>query len=397
MKTNQTPFFAFALSCLLFSCSNNESLDTASNATTAANSTYEVIAATNLPSSITTSIATSTTSKMVSTTASASEVNLVSNGTYTVYVSKKDGSKFKLSFTAKGKLVYKISQTPIAVSDLLTAITTYIANNYVGSTIISAHSESDGGFDVFIAAADGSKVKLNFAADGTFVSESVLKANGNHRHNHSSNHTPIAITDLAQSITAYIKTNYVGSTITSAHLESDGSFDVFITTAEGAKLNLNFSALGEFVSVSSDEIHHSDDGTMISVSNLASAITTYISTNYVGATIVGARQESDGSFEVHIITADSIKLELKFNAAGEFISLSSNTNNHYSHIEVAVAIQNLLANITTYISTNYAAATITSAHLDSDGTYDVIITTAAGVKLKLEFTATGVFKSVKNL
>lgn len=397
MKTNQTPFFAFALSCLLFSCSNNESPDSASNASTASNSTYEVIAATNLPSSITTSIAASTTSKMVSTTAIASEVNLVSNGTYIVYVSKKDGSKFKLSFTVKGKLVYKISQTPIAVSDLLTAITTYIANNYVGSTIISAHSESDGGFDVFIAVADGSKVKLNFAADGTFVSESVLKANGNHRHNHSSNHTPVAITDLAQSITAYIKTNYVGATITSAHLESDGSFDVFITTVEGAKLNLNFSALGEFVSVSSDEIHHSDDGTIISVSNLASAITTYISTNYVGATIVGARQESDGSFEVHIITADSIKLELKFNAAAEFISLSSNMNNHYSHIEVAVAIQNLLTNITTYISTNYAAATITSAHLDSDGTYDVFIATAAGVKLKLEFTATGVFKSVKNL
>jgi len=302
----------------------------------------------------------------------------------------------KLIFSIRGAFLSAKVQTNVAIADLLPAITTYITTNYAGAVINNAHVESDGGFDVMITSADGNKIKLNFKADGTFVAAKALKANGNHKHDHNNNHTPVVIADLLPAITTYISTNYSGATITSAHKESDGSFDVFVTTASGAKLNINFSATGDFVAVSSDDIHHSDNGTVIAIADLSASITTYISTNYVGSTIVGAKREADGSFEVHIITADSLKLELKFDSTGTFVSLSSNTNNHFPSNLSPVAITNLVTAIKNYITTNYVGAVIKEAHLESNGTYDIVITTAAGVQLKLNFSATGAFLGIKN-
>ncbi|MEY4433162.1 MAG: hypothetical protein RLZZ44_1295, partial [Bacteroidota bacterium] len=130
--------------------------------------------------------------------------------------------------------------------------------------------------------------------------------------------------------------------------------------------------------------------------DLSTSITTYISTTYVGATIVSAKKEADGSYEVHISTADGLKLELKFDAAGAFVSLSSNTNNHFPSNLSPVAISNLVTTIKNYISTNYAGAVIKEAHLESNGIYEIVITTSAGVQLKLNFSATGAFLGIKN-
>ncbi|MEY4964123.1 MAG: hypothetical protein RLZZ323_1442 [Bacteroidota bacterium] len=402
MKNQQKTILALALSVMLFSCSNDEPIGTGTQAS-AKNLTYEVVAAAALPASASAYIA----SNYVGAT--TTEVNLNSNGTYAVYISNTSSataksttaavnitSLIKLNFTVKGAFISAKTQTMIAIANLLPAITTYISTNYASAVINAAHVESDGSFDVLLTATDGSKVKLNFKPDGTFVSAKALKANGNHKHNHSNGHNPVAIADLVDAIKTYITTNYTGATITSAHKESDGSFDVFITTASGAKLNINFSASGDFVSVSSDDIHHSDNGTVIAISSLSATITTYISTNYAGATIVTAKQETDGNVEVYILTATGIKLELKFNASGNFVALSSNSNNHFPSNEAPVVLTNLLANIKTYITTNYMGATIKEAHVESDGTFDVVITTSSGVQIKLNFSATGAFLRIKN-
>jgi hypothetical protein len=400
MTTQQKPLIALALSCVMFSCSNNEPVS--SSAETSATTTYEVVAAAALPTTITSYI----TSKYAGAT--TTEVNLLSNGTYVAYVALSAGTSTKtstlaktsavtakLSFTAKGTLVSAKTETPIAIADLLPAITTYITTNYSGATIKVAHSETGGSFDVLITAADGSKIKLNFAADGTFESARVFRTKGNHHHNHADHQTPVAIADLATNITTYITTNYTGATITSAHKESDGSFDVLITTAAGANLNLNFSAAGEFVSVSSNGNNQSNDETPIAVADLLADITTYITANYPAATITSAEKDWNGGFEVHITTAAGVRLELNFTAAGLFV-VGSDSNNHHSSGTVSVIVTDLIASIKTHITTNYAGATITSAHLESDGSYDVLITTATGIKLKLNFTVTGVFVSVKN-
>jgi hypothetical protein len=401
MKTNQKALFTLALALALFSCTNNDPASSTSQ-TAAVASTYEVIAAAALPTTITTYIA----SKYAGST--TTEVNLNADGSYVTYVTLAAGAtakttataktssvEVKLIFTAKGILVITRTETPVAIADLLASIKTYISTNYAGATTLAAHSESDGSFDVFITAADGSKVKLNFAADGTFVSARTLKANGNHHHNHDNNQTPVAIADLVTSIKTYITTNYAGATITSAHKESDGSFDVIITTAAGANLNLNFSAAGDFVSVSSNGNNHSNHETPIAVADLLATITTYITTNYACATIASAEKDWNGGFEVHITTAAGVRLELNFTITGTFV-VGSDSNNNHMEGTVSVIIQDLIINIKTYITTNYAGATIKEAHLESDGSYDVIITTATGTRLKLNFTATGVFVSVKN-
>ena len=396
MKKIQNPIFALLLSGILFSCSNNESVSSSSD--TSAVSTYEVIAAAALPTTITNYI----TSKYAGST--TTEVNLNADGTYVTYVTLAAGSTakttgktsnvVKLSFTAKCILIATKTETTVAIADLLPAITTYISTNYPGATINVAHTETGGSFDVLITAADGSKIKLNFATDGTFESARVFKANGNHKHNHANNQSPVAIADLAASITAYISTTYVGATITSAHKESDGSFDVFITTAAGANLNLNFSAAGDFVSVSSSGNNHSNHETPIAVASLLTEITTYITTSYPAATIISAEKDWNGGFEVHITTAAGVRLELNFTAAGVFV-VGSDSNNHHSAGTVSVIVKDLITNIKTYITTNYAGATIKEAQLESDGSYDVTIITSAGTKLKLTFTAAGVFVSVK--
>lgn len=394
MKTQQKPAIAFALSFLMFSCTNNAP-DSSSPATTAVNSTYEVIAASALPSTISNYI----TSKYAGAT--TTQVNLNSNGTYVTYVTLAAGTTLKssalakLNFTAKGALESAETENVIAIADLLPAITNYITTNYAGATILNAHLESNGGFDVFITAADASKIKLDFGAAGTFISASTFKANGNHKHKHDSNQIPVAIADLASSITHYISTTYTGATITSAHKESDNSFDVFVTTATGANLNLNFSATGEFLSVSSNGDNHSNHETPVNVADLLPSITSYITANYAGATIASAQKDWNGGFEVHLTTAAGVKLELNFTGTGTFV-VGSDSNNDHNASMVSVLLTDLIANIKTYITTNYAGATITAAHLESDGSYDVSITTAAKAELKLNFNATGTFVSVRN-
>jgi hypothetical protein len=402
MKTNQKTLIALALALSLYSCTSNDTVSSSPN-TSAVTSTYEVVAAAALPNTITSYIAT----KYVGST--TTEANLNADGTYVAYVTLASGAKAKTSsstssakvkvkliFTAKGVLVFTKVETPIAIADLLPAITTYITTNYVGATITAAHSESDGSFDVLITAADGSKIKLNFGSTGTFISERTNKAKGNHNHSHSNNQNPVAIADLATIITSYISTTYAGATITSAHKESDGSFDVFITTVAGANLNLNFSAAGDFVSVSSGGNNRSNHETTIAVTDLLASITTYITTNYPGATITSAKKDWNGGFEVRLTTAAGVRIELNFTSAGVFV-VGSDSHHHHSGGTVLLIINDLITDIKTYITTNYVGATIKEAHLESDGSYDVIITTADGIKLKLNFTAAGVFVSVKTI
>jgi len=383
---------AIALSCVLYSCSNDGTSSTED--TSSASLTYETTSAATLPTSISSYVAKNYSG------ATISEVNLNSDGTYTVYVKTGTTSKtvdnvnaiIKLNFTARGLLSSSSSITPVAVSDLLESILTYINTNYAGATINSAHSESDGSFDVLITTADSVKLKLNFSSTGEFVSVRELKANGNHRHHHSDRHRRIAIADLASSITTYISENYTDSKIVAAFKELDGSIDVFIVTTDDAKLNLNFTSDGEFVSVSTIDSYHLGEHTVVAVADLPTEITTYITTNYADSTINLAHIEPDGTYEVYITTAASVRLKLTFSATYEFISekTKSDFGDHSS-----ISLTEIITAIKTYIETNYPGAVINGAHKERDGDIEVYITTTDATLLELEFSSTGVFESVE--
>ena len=132
MKNSKTPLIAFALSFAFFSCTNNE--PSSSNPQTSAVATsYEVVAASALPTTISSYI----TSKYAG--ALTTQVNLFSNGSYVTYVSLPAGTKLKtatsaktsnvvakLNFSVKGDFVSAKTETPIATADLLAAITNYM-------------------------------------------------------------------------------------------------------------------------------------------------------------------------------------------------------------------------------------------------------------------------------
>ena len=319
---NQKILFAVAMSLMLFSCSNDESVlvtdaTTAEPSATIFNSeaTFKVLNVSSIPASVSKSIASQYPNSVIA------EVSLLSDGTYEVITtnsttSKGNGSRAKVSFTSRGTVKSTTIQTTVAVANLPSAITSYITTNYIGATMNSAHIESDGRFDVLITTSAGVATKIYFTAAGVYIVAYTATTKGVR--------TAVAVTDLLVDITTYIATNYVGSTTTSAYMDSDGSYDVYITTAAGVSTKLDFTAAGVFVSASSGTVSSgSNTHTAVVVSSLPTVITTYIATNYVGSTTTSAYIDSDGSYDVYITTAAGVSTKLDFTAAGVFVSASS--------------------------------------------------------------------------
>jgi hypothetical protein len=127
--------------------------------------------------------------------------------------------------------------TQIEISALPTVVTTYITTTYAGSTIKHAgKSDSTGNYYVHIVKSDSTHLGLKFDAAGVFISVVAKKAKGTH----------IAVASLPTSITTYISTTYVGSTVKHAMLDSDGSYKIIVEKADATKIGLGFSSAGVF-------------------------------------------------------------------------------------------------------------------------------------------------------
>lgn len=136
--------------------------------------------------------------------------------------------------------------------------------------------------------------------------------------------------------------------------------------------------------------------TTIAVSSLPVAVTTYITTNYAGATIKDARQNAKGEYLVAITVNSTIKV-LSFKADGTFVkeltarpAKDDSTHHAGPNSLTTVAVSSLPTAITTYITTNYAGATIKEAAKDATGNYLVGILVNSNVKV-LSFKADGTF------
>lgn len=177
-------------------------------------------------------------------------------------------------------------------------------------------------------------------------------------------------------------------------------------------------------SVSSGTAVGSHSLTTVDVSSLPASVTSYISTNYAGATIKEAKKDANGNFVLLITLNSTLKL-LLFKADGTFVKegdgkpkpmRGDSTHHHMSgdsthHMRgdtthqakpgpggfglTDVATSSLSAAITSYISTNYAGATIDKAGQEKkSGDYVVIITTSANKHVVLLFGSDGTFKKV---
>ncbi|WP_080058685.1 PepSY-like domain-containing protein [Spirosoma aerolatum] len=160
--------------------------------------------------------------------------------------------------------------------------------------------------------------------------------------------------------------------------------------------------------------------TVVNAASLPTAITTYITTNYAGATIKEALKDSSGNYAVAIVQNNMLKL-LVFQADGTFVkeadarkrghrdsthhmpgdSLHHPKGDSLHHpkpmgpIATTVAVSSLPAAITTYINTNYAGATIEKAAQDAKSSdYIVAILTSDKKHALLLFGSDGTFKKV---
>ncbi|AKD54283.1 PepSY-like domain-containing protein [Spirosoma radiotolerans] len=175
------------------------------------------------------------------------------------------------------------------------------------------------------------------------------------------NLTAVDAATLPAAITTYISTNYAGATIKEALKDEKGNYVVAITVNSTIKLLL-FKADGTFVKVAeggprrpprdsanhapgdsahhpkhapgdsvnhprppkADSAHHPHPGkgpdvTPVAASSLPAAITSYINTNYAGATIDKAVQEKiSGDYLVAITTTDKKRVALLFGSDGTF-------------------------------------------------------------------------------
>lgn len=128
--------------------------------------------------------------------------------------------------------------------------------------------------------------------------------------------------------------------------------------------------------------------TDVDVSTLPSAITSYISANYAGATIKVALKDQTGNTLVGIEVGGQPKA-LLFNASGAFVEELQ----HYKKVArlTEVATADLPAAITSYITANYTGATIKKAGKNAEGSYFVAISVNGTIKVLL-FDSAGAFK-----
>ncbi|GAB3990757.1 hypothetical protein GCM10028807_18500 [Spirosoma daeguense] len=180
-------------------------------------------------------------------------------------------------------------------------------------------------------------------------------------------------------------------------------------------------------SVSGDSTKKPRSLTVVDVASLPATVTTYISTNYAGATIKEAGKDKNGDFVVSITVDGGVKL-LLFKADGTFVKEAGRKSRHApgdttgrgKHVKgdttktrgdstrhnrpgtgrgpssTTVATTSLPAAITTYINTNYAGATIDKAAQEKkDSDYIVLIMTADKKRAILEFASDGTFKRAR--
>ena len=173
--------------------------------------------------------------------------------------------------------------TVVDASSLPAAITTYITTNYAGATVKEALKDDKGNYLVAIVQNSTLKLLL-FKADGTFVKESDVSKRGPHDRD-------------------------------STHHSKDSTRH----HAPGDSLNHPKPPVG-------DSLHHPRPGgpggpesTTVAVSSLPAAITTYVNTNYAGATIDKAAQDKTSSdYLVVISTTDKKRVLLLFSSDGTF-------------------------------------------------------------------------------
>jgi len=205
-------------------------------------------------------------------------------------------------------LIASRADNSINVATVPQTILDYIATNYPNETIATSEIEDNGNYEVEL----NSGVELIFDNNGAFLG---IDDDGTD----DFGDTDINPADLPQNILDYVLVNYPNNTITEAELENNGNYEIELDDSTV----LIFDGNGTFLGVGVDEDDNNgndnddeneDDDQVIDPATLPQIALDYISTNYPNETVMQAKVESDGSYEVTLNTG----LELHFDANGNF-------------------------------------------------------------------------------
>ena len=127
--------------------------------------------------------------------------------------------------------------------------------------------------------------------------------------------TSVDMATLPTTITAYINTNYAGSTIKFAGKDEKGQTVVGVSL-NSVETGLLFDANGAFVQALT---HYGKKAklTEVDIATLPASVGTYVTANYAGFTIKKAGKDADGNLLVGIKN-DATHKVLKFDSTGVF-------------------------------------------------------------------------------
>jgi Putative beta-lactamase-inhibitor-like, PepSY-like len=126
--------------------------------------------------------------------------------------------------------------------------------------------------------------------------------------------------------------------------------------------------------------------TELAIADLPTSVTNYISANYAGSTIERAGKNDEGKIMVLLKKADGTKVGLAFDANGAFIS-----ERQHKGKGTQIAVSELPAAVTSYVTASYAGSTIERAMKDTDGNFRLIVKKSDGTKVGLGFDKNGKF------
>lgn len=181
----------------------------------------------------------------------------------------------------------------------------------------------------------------------------------------------------------FLMTAFVGILLTSCGKQDD------LTASDDALATLEVSA-ARTAAVTDTVTKQKCRGNITSVdpAALPAAIVTYISTNYVDATIKFAGKDTQGQYVVGI-SLNNVETGLLFDANGVFVKALQ----HYGRKArlTEVDITTLPASVSAYVTATYSGYSIKRAGKDSDGNILVAINNGTARKILL-FDANGAFK-----
>jgi hypothetical protein len=162
-----------------------------------------------------------------------------------------------------------------------------------------------------------------------------------------------------------------------------------LDAGEQAVLDMVFLATGNDSTTTDGKHKHGKcNMTEVSEADLPAAITSYISTTYVGSSIKRAGTNTEtGEYGVLVLKADGTVVGVKFAADGTFVA---------EHVKMgkkgtSLAVEDLPAAVTAYITATYPNATIKGARQSDDGKIGVVIQLADESHKGLAFDANGVY------